>query len=150
MGQAPSSTNTASRSCTDALDQPTLLGFVSLWRGSITNPQPLPTSWEELLSWTRLASSWQLVQKVESYPYVYLQREDEEGSGSKRGNVNFRAIIDTSRADEIARLPSGSWIDRAIFFLEYVSHSQQRARRKKEDLGWIDLIIRYAPLSRFE
>jgi hypothetical protein len=130
MGQAPSSTNTASRSCTDALGQPTLLGFVSLWLGSITNPQPLPTSWEELLSWTRLASSWQLVQKVELYPYVYLQREEEEGSGSKRDNINFRAIIDTSRADEIARLPSCSWIDRAIFFLEYVSPQSTKGATK--------------------
>lgn len=102
------------------MSQPTWLGFVEIWLGSLRQRLPLPSSWEELLEWGALLSSWKLISH-------YDRRNGKQSSSDsspclpsmhsvERCGLEFRPVVDANVIDQVDRLPTFSWIERAVFY----------------------------------
>ena len=105
------------------LGQSTWLGFLEIWLGSLHQQPPLPLSWDELLEWASLLSSWRLIPHHDRLAEKHTMRDlsplmstrNDEGSW-----LEFRPLLDANMTDKVDRLPSFSWIDRAVFYHQNV------------------------------
>lgn len=135
MGQTTSLLTTNEAPCKgssgSATVHPSMLGIVGLWLGALRDKEHLPSSWEELLAWTDLVSSWHLFRENsemaedESTDLLNDEYDDDRG-------LEFEAKVNVDMVDQIDRLPLLSWIDRAVFFHQHVRTPTTNENKRAE------------------
>jgi hypothetical protein len=77
---------------------------------------PLPNCWDELLDWTIIAATM-----TTAIIHNHQNENSHHQSHHHHATIRFIPFVDSSMMDQVGKLPSMSWVERATFYTESVS-----------------------------